>query len=178
MDSISLDWEAAVSDPGGAVEKLKQLQEEVAEFSVRVGIVIMKLEALEGRPCTFPGQAGPPPSGGSASGGQAHETPRGPFVPPQAGRGDDLSGRRGGGAGEVRLTRRMQVLALVEGSGDRAWNVREIGEAIAQPNLRSLRVLVEELAQQGCLARRSVPPRSVLYSRASSTPPDGEAATS
>ncbi|MEU8542981.1 hypothetical protein AB0C52_23845 [Streptomyces sp. NPDC048717] len=54
---------------------------------------------------------------------------------------------------------------------EREWNIREIGEAIGQPNLRSLRVLAEKLAALGLVMRRTVSPRPVLYRRPGPPPP-------
>ncbi|MEE1794540.1 hypothetical protein PUR28_27835 [Streptomyces sp. BE308] len=160
MDSISLDWEAAVADPVGTVSRLRRVEEETAEFLARVGAVRTKLEALGEAPWAPPAAA---PSG----------TPPPPADAPSA-----KSATGAAGAGGEQVTRRAQVLDLLGHGGEREWNVREIGEAIGQPNLRSLRVLAEDLVHQGLLTRRTVLPRSVLYRRPGIVPPQGGPSTS
>ncbi|MFF5727715.1 hypothetical protein [[Kitasatospora] papulosa] len=157
MDSISLDWEAAVADPAGTVDKLRRVEGETAEFLARVGAVRAKLEALQGRPWAPPPPAsGPPP--------EERETDCG------APGSDGPQGSEAGAGGE-QVTRRAQVLDLLGRGGEREWNIREIGEAIGQPNLRSLRVLAEDLVHEDLLTRRTVPPRSVVYRRCGTIPP-------
>ncbi|MEW1637598.1 hypothetical protein AB0469_26450 [Streptomyces sp. NPDC093801] len=161
MDSISLDWEAAVADPRGAVELLMRVEEDAVDFLARVRLLRTKLEVLVERPWVFPGQRGPHP-GDDEHDDAADCSPRsGPEpceVSPQA----SSEEAQPAGSG-LRVPYRLRVLEVTAADPEREWRLHEISEATGQSNQRSLRVLVEQLVGKGLLSKRTVKPRYVLY---------------
>ncbi|MBB5122740.1 hypothetical protein [Streptomyces eurocidicus] len=191
MDSISLAWQQAGVEPEAAVAALRKAEEDLEKFLADVRQLRAWFETLEERggvyarwsrewPAPPPGaraEGPPPPQGAPRAPGPGADAPHGAGP----GSGPVASSRgsgRGPEEGQRRVPWRVRVLEVVAGGrSGREWSLREIGEEIGQPNLRSLRVTVEEMAGRGELAKRVVSGRAVRYCHPGTTAPPAEAVT-
>ncbi|MEU4953754.1 hypothetical protein ACFYN3_30310 [Streptomyces lavendulae] len=111
MDSISLDWEAAVADPRGAAELLVRVEEDTVDFLARVRLVRTKLEVLVERPWGFPGQRGPHP-GDDEHADVTEDSPRSGREPYQVSPQASSKEARPAGSG-LRVPYRLRVLVVL-----------------------------------------------------------------
>ncbi len=152
MDSIDLAWLTAGADPMPVVEALRRVERDTEEQLARIRRMLAWLEQAPGRADLYAQWARTGPSCGA--------------VPAPRGTGETPAGPAGGGS----VPWRVRILQAVAADRSRQWRLRELAEAIGQPNHRSLRVTAEELVARGELGRRMLAPRDVRYLAAAPAP--------